>query len=120
MGRMVNYLTPPIRFSLYGERFYVRFGRVGSDKKFIFYTAVQGTYEDVNKFKVKYGFEDPKTGYMDVVTVSGVIPIDIINDVEKIIETGCYGSVTDNMMKRYYSVGGDGNVRCHMKIEINE
>merc|ERR1711874_141354 len=98
MGQNVMF-RPSVRIRK-DTKFYFMLRRYDEEKRFLFYTGMEGKDEKMSKCIVKYFLKNVKTGDMDCVTVSGVVPVDIMADVVKVIETGSYGSVSDKMMER--------------------
>jgi len=84
-----------------GHRFYVHFRRVADEQRSIFYTAMEGDEEVRKKYKIKYVLQRPGSENMEVVTLSDVVAVDVMFDVDRVVELGSYGSVTDEVMKAF-------------------
>lgn len=103
----------PIVLSQDGHRFYVHFWRMASERQSIFYTAMEGGEETRKKYKISYLLQVPGTEDMEVVTLSDVVPAHVMFDVDKVVESGSYGLVTDKIMKRFCH--GDEKFILHIR-----
>ena len=97
--------------------FYVLIFPIPAEKQYLFYACVAEGEDVRKKYMVKVFLKDPKSGQMELLTVSGVVPVDIIFKEGKVRESGLCGSVAEDMLLKHKENENGVDV-FRVKIEI--
>ena len=97
--------------------FYVMIFPIPGEQRYLFYACVTEGEDVRKKYMVKVFLKDPKSGQMELLTVSGVVPVDLIFKEGKVRESGLCGSVAENILLKHKE-NENGVAIFRVKIEI--
>jgi len=99
------------------NEFFLAVTHLRSEKKWLFYAAMNGNLEKRGKYKVEV-FLRNKDDQLQLVTISDVVPLYNIFEEEKIQESGLHGTLTDQIMQKFLKQKPDGiRFKANFKIE---
>ena len=103
-----------------GVKFYLMVGIV--DGQVLIYAGADGSEEVRNKYKLKVSLDNPQAGNKrwEVVSVSELVPLDMIYEKNEVGDSGFVGFVPERLMQRYFYKEKEGNVMFGVKFKIKK
>ena len=100
-----------------GVKFYLMAGL--AEGKLLIYAGVDGNIEVVKKYKLEVSLLNPENKRMEMVSVSDLVPVDMIFKPNQVRESGKVGLVAESVLQRYFSKE-EGNVNLVAKYNIKK